>query len=101
MNPQEVPVAVVAGEDAQKFEHEYLQASDELRNALNEKKADLSPEMLAVIEENLSIIEDAVVDINRAIENNPNNEGLEQKLHAAYRTEVTLLRQAVQMEDDI
>lgn len=57
--------------------------------------------MLAVIEENLAIIENAVVDINRAIANNPTNQGLERKLHAAYTSEVTLLRHAVQMDDDV
>jgi len=101
MNPVDSIPPVVAEADAKRFENEYLQARDELRGALEEKKAALSPEMLAVIEENLAIIENAVVDINRAIANNPNNHGLERKLHAAYTSEVTLLRHAVLIDDDI
>ena len=82
------------------LEAEYALAKDSLMNALDARKDELSPDMLTTIEENLNIIENAVVDINRALATNPNDPQLERMLHAAYQSEVTLLQHAVQMEND-
>lgn len=84
----------------QKLQAEYALAKDSLMSALDARKEEMSPEMLATIEDNLNIIENAVVDINRALATNPNDPQLERMLQAAYHSEVTLLQHAVQLEDD-
>lgn len=81
------------------IEQEYATARTELQLALDGRKAQISPEMLVTIEENLAVIEDAVVNINRALEDNPSDPGLERMLHAAFQSEMNLLQQAVSMAD--
>jgi hypothetical protein len=82
------------------LEAEYAQARTTLMNALDERKNELPADLMATIEENLNIIENAVVDINRAIADNPENPELERMLHAAYQSEVTLLQTVVTMDGD-
>lgn len=52
----------------------------------------LSPESRADIEANLDLIYTAIVEINQALERDPNNTLLQQQLLKAYREELTVLR---------
>lgn len=70
--------------DREKLEAEYARAKDSLMLALDARKDAMSPEILAMIEENLNIIENAVVDINRALATNPDDPQLERMLLVAY-----------------
>ena len=79
------------------IKQDYADAKNSLLAALEVQKEYLAPETLATIEENLSIIQDAVMDIDRALAANPNNEQLEGMLYAAYHSEVSLLQNAVQL----
>ena len=81
-----------------KIKQEYTDAKESLLAALELQKEHLTPETLVTIEENLTIIQDAVIDIDRALAANPNNEQLEGMLYAAYNSEVSLLQNAVQLK---
>lgn len=94
--PSQTQVAVPPAE-INRIEAQYATARDELRVILDERGDRLAPETLAVVEENLAIIEDAVTGINLALANDPGSEKLEHMLHVAYRSEVNLLQQAVQL----
>lgn len=99
--PQPEAVQPVAeGPKLSPIEQEYATARIELQLALDGRKARISPEILATIEENLAVIEDAVVNINRALEYNPADPGLERMLHATLQSEMNLLQQAVSMADE-
>lgn len=67
----------------------------------------LSPESRAEVEKNLALVHAAIVDINRALEQDPDNALLQAKLLMAYREELSLLRRVggltrnVMMRNDI
>jgi hypothetical protein len=96
--PAAVPVAAVDPE-FERVAGQYLAAREELLALLEERKADIAPETFAVVEENLSVIAAAVTEIETALAEQPENENVERMLYAAYRSEVNLLRQAVQLSD--
>ena len=86
-----------------RIEQEYAAAKEELLAALRARQASMDEEALetlAIVEENLAIIEGAVNTINVALADNPNSPELERMLHAAYQSEVNLLHQAVQLADE-
>lgn len=79
---------------------EYAEARGELARLLEERREYLPADTLEVVEANLGIIEDAVVDINRALAEYPEDPKLRGLLREAYRREVQVLQQAVQLPDE-
>jgi hypothetical protein len=79
---------------------EYDEARSELTDLLEERRDRLPAETLAVLENNLAIIEDAVVDITRALEEYPEDPKLRGMLREAHRREVRVLQQAVQLPNE-
>ena len=80
---------------------EYRAARDQLLIALDQRRADLSPETLAVVEENLALIATAVGEIEVALAVEPDSPRLERMLLAAYQREVNLLKQAVHLRGEV
>lgn len=76
---------------------EYDQARTALTQALDESRDRLSPETVAVVDENLAIIAGAVDEIRGALEKDPGNPQLIRSLVAAYDQEVDLLKRATQL----
>ncbi|MCC6488143.1 MAG: hypothetical protein IT364_11650 [Candidatus Hydrogenedentes bacterium] len=76
---------------------EYAQARTVLTQALDESRDRLSPETVAVVDENLAIIAEAVGEIRGALEKDPGNLQLIRSLVAAYDQEVDLLKRATQL----
>lgn len=72
----------------------FLRASDLLISVLNERKERLTPDTLAVVEENLRIINRAIDDVRSALETDPQDHRLGNVLTAMYRTKVDLLQRA-------
>jgi hypothetical protein len=78
-----------------------------LRDELDVELAYLSPEARGDVQDNLDVIHNAIVEINSALEQEPDNVALQQKLLRAYREELTLLRRVggltrnVMMRNDI
>lgn len=70
----------------------FLDARNGLRAKLDVELARLSVETRDDIQANLELIHKAIVDINAALEEEPDNVMLQQKLLRAYREELTLLR---------
>jgi hypothetical protein len=79
---------------------QYLDARKQLVNVLETRRDDIPPETLKVVEENLTVIASAVSDIEVALAKNPRSPKLERMLYTAYRNEVDLLQQAVQLADE-
>ena len=71
---------------------EFQEARNGLRAELDAEMDRLSPETRADIQANLDLIHNAIVDINAALAEQPDNVVLQQKLSRAYREELTLLR---------
>jgi hypothetical protein len=70
----------------------FQDARRSLRAQLDTELARLSPEAQADIQANLDVIHEAIVEINTALEEEPDNVLLQSKLLGAYREELTLLR---------
>lgn len=70
----------------------FQDARNGLRAELDVELARLSAETRSDIQANLEMIHKAIVDINAALEQEPDNVLLQQKLLRAYREELTLLR---------
>ena len=85
----------------------FQDARNSLRDELDVELAYLSPEARTDIQDNLDVIHTAIVEINSALELEPDNVLLQQKLLRAYREELTLLRRVggltrnVMMRNDI
>lgn len=70
----------------------FQDARNGLRAELDVELARMSPEARTDIQANLDLIHNAIVEINTALEGEPDNLPLQQKLLRAYREELTLLR---------
>ena len=85
----------------------FQDARNSLRDELDVEMTYLSPEARVDIQDNLDLIHQAIVEINTALEREPDNVLLQQKLLRAYREELTLLRRVggltrnVMMRNDI
>ena len=85
----------VAISEMPQSERDYLAAKDALLEELRGAEDRLSPEVVATVEENLRVIEDAVSEIRVALNDNPDDVLLERLLVATWRSELDLLQQAV------
>ena len=78
-------------------EAQYLEAKRALEAGLAARRDGLAPETLAVLDENLAIIDGAVAEMRLALEEDPANHRLRRMLFAAYEQEMTLLGDAVRL----
>ncbi|MDZ4860108.1 MAG: hypothetical protein SGI88_14110 [Candidatus Hydrogenedentes bacterium] len=83
----------------QEIAAEYAGVRTTLREALNQARPNLAPETVLVIDDSLSVIDQAIRDIEVALDNDPGNRALMQSLVAVYDQEVGLLRQATRLAD--
>ena len=70
----------------------FQDARNSLRDDLDIELARLSDEAREDVQANLELIHQVIIDINKALEQEPDNVLLQQKLLQAYREELTLLR---------
>jgi hypothetical protein len=75
----------------------FAAARQQLLAALEARKGSLSPQTLAVVEENLKIIDKAVGEMQAALARDPGNRELPMLLVTAYRQEIDLLRRVTQL----
>jgi len=75
-------------------EQEYVRATEQLLAALAERQAELPPETAAVVEENLRIIDTAIAEVKRALDEDPADPRNGQYLTALHRQKIQLLWKA-------
>jgi hypothetical protein len=78
-------------------EREYSRAIEDLRLLLDTRRDALAPETVAVLEENLAIIDAAIQQSRAALQADPSSRELAQMLAAAYDTKIEVLERAVQL----
>ena len=83
---------VVARAQLARSEDGVLLAHRDLLEAVQRQKEHLSPETVAVLEENMLIIDQAISQIRSALEDDPFNQQLNMLLAAHYKLEVELLK---------
>ena len=95
---QEITVGVTpASMELAQAQATYAAARRQLLAALEARKASLSPQTLAVVEENLKIIDTAVGEMQTALARDPGNRELPTLLVTAYRQEIDLLQRVTQL----
>lgn len=76
-------------------EGEYRMAVESLEAELEARRPELSDETIAIVEQNLAIIDDAIEESRRALAADPTSADLPLLLATVYRQKIELLRQAV------
>lgn len=80
---------------------EFVDARNALVAEMNVELEKLVPTTRAEVEANLELIQEAIYEINQALEQEPDNTLLQQQLLSAYREELTLLRRVSGLTRDI
>jgi anti-sigma factor RsiW len=88
------PAAVVGGSLYLAAEQDYLRATEQLMAALEERRGELSPETAAVVEQNLEIIDTAIAEVKKALDEDPADARNGQFLNALHRQKIQLLWRA-------
>jgi anti-sigma factor RsiW len=88
--------ALVAFEPA---EQQIVETVEQLQFALEAQRGRLSPNTVAVVEENLRVIDRAISEARAALEADPNNRNLTFLLMDVYKQKVDLLQNAVQISN--
>ncbi len=74
------------------WEAEVRQTTDDLLAILDDRRSDLDPEAVAVVEGALVDIDAAIADVREALALDPDNDGLQEALAGVYQRKVHLLR---------
>lgn len=85
-----------AAERFRVVEANYIAATNELEQTLQEQRTQLAPETVQLLEENLTIIDRALAEASAALRADPSNLALSEMLVAAYEKKLDLLRRAAQ-----
>ncbi len=91
------PAAVERNPGLAAMESDYQAAAGALLEALQERKDELEPETLARIQRNLAVIDEALAEVHRALEKDPNRPELERMLVSTHRKRVDVLRGMVKL----
>ena len=81
--------------------HDFVVTRNELLEALEARRGELSPETLEMLRTNLEIIDEAMGKIAVALGENPDSEFLMKQLAAAYRRQINLLERAVRLPSEV
>jgi len=81
--------------------YDYAATRNELLEALEARRGELSPETLEMLRTNLEIIDEAMGKIAEALGENPDSELLMKQLAAAYRRQINLLERAVRLPSEV
>lgn len=91
--PAPATTTFAAAAEVARSEDRTLGAKLDLLEVIARHRDELSPETVAVLEENLRLIEEAIGEIRTAIDDDPANPRLRHRLAEKYRLEARLLQQ--------
>jgi hypothetical protein len=78
----------------------YGVAAAELEELLAEQRANLSPETVRLVEDNLRVIDTALAEARAALREDPGNAALSDLVRSAYEKKIDLLRHATHVRGD-
>jgi hypothetical protein len=81
------------------IEAQYAGAVEQLTAGLEARRASLDPHAVAVVEENLRIIDEAIREARVALGDDPENPDLGRMLQSAYANKLDLLKRATRLEE--
>ena len=98
--PREVTVESVAAE-FEAAERHYQKAIDDLQTIANKDTGELDPEVAAVLQKNLTVIDQAISENRVALRAQPSSTNAQDGLFDALRTKVALLQQTVELINEM
>jgi hypothetical protein len=98
--PPEVTVESVAAE-FEAAERHYQKAIDDLQTIANKDTGELDPEVAAVLQKNLTVIDQAISENRVALRAQPSSTNAQDGLFDALRTKVALLQQTVELINEM
>ena len=96
----EVTVESVAEEFVKAEEH-YQKAIDDLQTIANKDTGELDPQVAAVLQKNLTVIDQAISESRAALKTQPTSTNAQDGLFDALRTKVALLQQTVELINEM
>ena len=96
----EVTVESVAAEFEAAEQH-YQKAIEDLQTIANKDTGELDPQVAAVLQKNLSVIDQAITESRAALKTQPTNTNAQDGLFDALRTKVALLQQTVELINEM
>lgn len=82
-------------------EKHYQKAIDDLQTIANQDTGELDPQVAAVLQKNLTVIDQAITESRAALKSQPANASAQSGLFDALRTKVALLQQTVELINDM
>jgi anti-sigma factor RsiW len=98
--PAEVTVESVAAEFAAAEQH-YQKAIDDLQTIASKDTGELDPQVAAVLQKNLTVIDQAISESRAALQAQPSSASAQDGLFGALRTKVALLQQTVELINEM
>jgi anti-sigma factor RsiW len=96
----EVTVESVTAEFAAAEKH-YQKAIDDLQTIANKDTGELDPQVAAVLQKNLTVIDQAITESRAALQSQPSSSNAQSGLFDALRTKVALLQQTVELINEM
>ena len=96
----EITVESVAAEFEAAEQH-YQKAIDDLQTIANKDTGELDPQVAAVLQKNLTVIDQAITESRVALKTQPSNTNAQDGLFDALRTKVALLQQTVELINEM
>jgi hypothetical protein len=76
-------------------------ARDQLRETVELRRDELTPETWSVVMENMTVIDDAIERIEAALSEHPGDDRLNRQLTGAYRRQIALLQRAATLPSEV
>jgi len=96
----EATVESVTAEFAAAEKH-YQKAIDDLQTIANKDTGELDPQVAAVLQKNLTVIDQAITESREALKSQPSSSNAQNGLFDALRTKVALLQQTVELINEM
>jgi anti-sigma factor RsiW len=96
----EVTVESVTAEFAAAEKH-YQKAIDDLQTIANKDTGELDPQVAAVLQKNLTVIDQAITESREALRSQPSSSNAQNGLFDALRSKVALLQQTVELINEM
>jgi anti-sigma factor RsiW len=82
-------------------ERHYQKAIDDLQTIANKDTGELDPQVAAVLQKNLTVIDQAITESRDALKSQPSSSNAQNGLFDALRTKVALLQQTVELINEM
>lgn len=95
--PVQVPSSIVLPAGFRQTENEFNRTIEELQQAVDTQRGQLSPETIRTVDRSLAVVDSAIAEARAALLADPNNQMLVDLLSASYQRKLDLLRRTSEL----